>query len=132
MTSNSDRYCVFCKSNCLFEEVELNDEDSNSIYIIEKCCNCGEEFNGENVCSICHEQFDEPTNNAEPIINGVCCNECYKEYVIPKRLKLISNQTTNENERQTQLDEYIKNETMKARKINYLSDVCIIDSEDKK
>jgi hypothetical protein len=38
------------------------------------------------VCSICQKPFAEYGNNAQPVNNGRCCNECNWHVVIPARL----------------------------------------------
>lgn len=38
------------------------------------------------VCSICGREFTGYGNNAEPINDGVCCDECNLEAVIPRRM----------------------------------------------
>jgi hypothetical protein len=40
-------------------------------------------------CSICEKEIeDKVSNNAEPINDGRCCNECNIEVVVPTRLNL--------------------------------------------
>jgi len=40
------------------------------------------------LCSICGEKLDnEWGNNAQPVNDGKCCNDCNKCIVIPERLK---------------------------------------------
>lgn len=38
------------------------------------------------VCSICGREFTGYGNNAEPINDGVCCDECNIDAVIPRRM----------------------------------------------
>jgi hypothetical protein len=39
-------------------------------------------------CCLCNETVNEFGNNAEPLItNGICCNKCNWEKVIPARIK---------------------------------------------
>lgn len=38
------------------------------------------------VCSICGREFTGYGNNAEPINDGICCDECNIEAVIPRRM----------------------------------------------
>lgn len=38
------------------------------------------------VCSICGKEFTGYGNNAEPVNDGICCNECNFEVVIPRRM----------------------------------------------
>ena len=46
-------------------------------------------------CSICNKEYDEYGNNAEPINDGRCCDNCNATVVIPARMKLM---TRNPNE----------------------------------
>lgn len=39
------------------------------------------------VCCICGRKFKGYGNNAYPICEGVCCDNCNYEVVIPARLK---------------------------------------------
>lgn len=42
-------------------------------------------------CCICGKQFDGRGNNLKPIeTDGVCCDECNNDYVIPRRLRDIA------------------------------------------
>lgn len=41
----------------------------------------------KNICSICKKQYVGYGNNAEPINEGRCCEECNCKKVIPARLK---------------------------------------------
>ena len=41
-------------------------------------------------CSICNEKIEGFGNNAQPINNGRCCNEC-NTLVIIERIKEMSN-----------------------------------------
>ena len=55
--------------------------------------------NKDNDCSICHEEIDVQVfegggtwaggHNAQPINDGRCCDWCNKEFVIPRRMKLM-------------------------------------------
>lgn len=38
------------------------------------------------ICSICGKEFTGYGNNAEPVNDGTCCNECNFEVVIPRRM----------------------------------------------
>lgn len=41
-------------------------------------------------CSICQKVItDEFGNNAQPVNNGKCCNQCNQTVVIPARINLI-------------------------------------------
>ena len=44
------------------------------------------------ICSICNKEIEkkdhwESGNNAEPINNGRCCDECNMNIVVPKRIQ---------------------------------------------
>lgn len=41
----------------------------------------------EHECCICHELFSGFGNNANPVADGICCDKCYVQVVIPHRLK---------------------------------------------
>lgn len=41
-------------------------------------------------CSICGKQFMEYGNNARPVNDGICCDECNYTVVIPTRMGLIA------------------------------------------
>ena len=41
-------------------------------------------------CSICKKEFKEHGNNAQPINDGVCCDDC-NTLVIIERIKEMSN-----------------------------------------
>lgn len=41
------------------------------------------------VCSICGKEFEGYGNNAAPVNDGTCCDECNMNAVIPARLKLM-------------------------------------------
>ena len=41
----------------------------------------------EHECCICHEHFSGYGNNANPVVDGICCDKCNAQVVIPCRLK---------------------------------------------
>lgn len=43
--------------------------------------------NKEQECVICHKQFEGYGNNAEPVAEGRCCDECNAKVVIPARIE---------------------------------------------
>lgn len=45
------------------------------------------------LCSICYREFTEYGNNAEPINDGRCCDDCDNQIVIPARIQLIRIET---------------------------------------
>lgn len=38
------------------------------------------------VCSICGKEFTEFGNDAWPVNDGICCDECNMNVVVPRRL----------------------------------------------
>ena len=47
----------------------------------------------KNLCSICkYNEILGYGNNAQPINDGICCNWCNSEFVIPTRIKQMQNQ----------------------------------------
>jgi len=42
-------------------------------------------------CSICEEEIEGHSNNAQPVNNGRCCDICNMTTVIPARLNRIIN-----------------------------------------
>lgn len=45
----------------------------------------------EKVCCICNKKFKGYGNNAMPYKEGVCCDRCNDEIVIPYRIELLLN-----------------------------------------
>nr|DAZ27140.1 MAG TPA: zinc-ribbon domain protein [Caudoviricetes sp.] len=43
-------------------------------------------MNDKHVCSICGKEFNGFGNNAEPVNDGLCCDKCNDDIVIPRRL----------------------------------------------
>ena len=43
-----------------------------------------------NNCSICNEKFEGYGNNAQPVNDGVCCDDC-NNLVIMERIKELNN-----------------------------------------
>ena len=43
-------------------------------------------------CCICGKRIDGHPNNAAPLMDGVCCDECNATKVVPQRIKLINEQ----------------------------------------
>jgi len=41
------------------------------------------------ICSICQRLFKGWGNNAQPVNNGRCCDECNAKVVIPARLAIF-------------------------------------------
>ena len=37
-------------------------------------------------CSICGKQYEGYGNNAQPVNNGRCCDECNRTVIIPRRI----------------------------------------------
>ena len=47
-------------------------------------------------CSICkHNDIGKYGNNAEPINDGRCCDWCNNEFVIPKRIREMNENSNN-------------------------------------
>ena len=44
----------------------------------------------KNVCSICGKEFEGSGNNAMPVNDGCCCDECSRDIVIPRRINDMS------------------------------------------
>ena len=44
----------------------------------------------ERICDICGKTFYGYGNNAWPVKDGICCNECNSIYVIPARIQNIN------------------------------------------
>ena len=61
-----------------------------------------------NICSICGQEYYGYGNNAQPVNNGRCCDECNRMAVIPMRILLshvwedIENRTENVVEMKTE------------------------------
>lgn len=54
----------------------MRENEQNKRTQVQKCCICGKTFQGWG-------------NDAAPIKNGVCCDKCNDERVIPARLKVL-------------------------------------------
>lgn len=50
----------------------------------------GFKMDDKHICSICGKEFDGFGNNAEPVNDGICCDKCNVEVVIPRRLADIN------------------------------------------
>jgi hypothetical protein len=48
-----------------------------------------EKEENKKVCCICGKEFEGWGNNAQPVKDGVCCDECNRSEVIPARLKSL-------------------------------------------
>lgn len=44
----------------------------------------------KHICSICGKEFNGLGNNAEPVNDGICCDKCNQDVVIPRRLADIN------------------------------------------
>ena len=40
-------------------------------------------------CILCNKEYNGYGNNAEPLKEGLCCNECNVTKVIPERLRRL-------------------------------------------
>ena len=105
-------YNIQDKINAINTELNYKDNAFKG-YILEKLSSilhdtecligiCSEEEEVENImeeyevkktgiCSICGCEYDNYGNNAQPINNGRCCNECNDTRVIPERIKRLQN-----------------------------------------
>lgn len=41
----------------------------------------------EKICCLCKEEFKGYGNNAQPLMEGVCCDQCNVKLVFPARIK---------------------------------------------
>ncbi len=64
-----------------------------------------DEGNDKKICSICGKEYDGFGNNAEPVNDGKCCDDCNINVVIPARL--ADNKLTEGNEVQEEKEEEI-------------------------
>lgn len=48
-------------------------------------------MNDKHVCSICGKEFNGFGNNAEPVNDGICCDKCNSDIVIPRRMADLCN-----------------------------------------
>lgn len=72
--------------------VERQGTSNLSGEIMEKVCNVIGEGEMEyamceNTCCLCGETYQGFGNNAEPIMDGRCCDACNASKVIPERIK---------------------------------------------
>ena len=75
------------------------------------------------ICCICKKPFDGYGNNAEPVCSGSCCDECNMKKVIPARMKLLDNHSSED------LDESLKEGNAVSGKIppaldSFLQDIA--------
>lgn len=47
-------------------------------------------------CSICGKPYEGYGNNANPVNDGRCCNECNTKIVVPRRIQDHINRKENE------------------------------------
>ena len=40
----------------------------------------------KHICSICSEEFEGYGNNAQPVNDGICCDDCNRRVVLPLRI----------------------------------------------
>lgn len=45
----------------------------------------------DKICVICGATIERYGNNADPIADGICCDKCNREKVIPARIKMLLN-----------------------------------------
>ena len=54
------------------------------------------EWSDSKKCSICkYNDIGKYGNNAQPINNGLCCDWCNNEFVIPKRIREMNENSNN-------------------------------------
>lgn len=79
------------------------------------------------VCSICGKEFEGFGNNAEPVNDGICCDKCKAEVVIPRRLVDLNKKEPVDVKRKVKafLDEFykIKYDMILKEKLEEVSDV---------
>ena len=46
-------------------------------------------MNEENVCVICGTPLNGYGNNADPVADGRCCDDCNVAFVIPARMRIL-------------------------------------------
>ena len=46
-------------------------------------------MNEENVCVICGTPLNGYGNNADPVADGRCCDDCNIAFVIPARMRIL-------------------------------------------
>ena len=54
------------------------------------------ENNSRNICVICGREYTGYGNNADPITDGYCCDECNRLIVIPSRIRMYENLSDDE------------------------------------
>ena len=65
------------------------------------------------ICCICKKLFDGYGNNAEPVCSGSCCDECNMKEVIPARMKMLDDSSSED------IDEAVLTEDLEDYKITY-------------
>ena len=55
------------------------------------------ENNLNNICVICGREYTGYGNNADPIADGCCCDECNRLLVIPSRIRMYENLSKGDN-----------------------------------
>lgn len=48
------------------------------------------------ICSICGKHYEGYGNNAQPVNDGICCNECNGTIVVPRRFQDAANRREKE------------------------------------
>lgn len=112
---DEEGYCPSCGSNLNYEGPRF--EDTETAYYKCTCPNCGKHFKEvhevqlvfshydeedleedleETKCVICGGPLGKYGNNAQPVADGRCCDDCNVRKVIPARIKLSANSIKNE------------------------------------
>ena len=54
------------------------------------------ENNSRNICVICGREYTGHGNNADPVTDGCCCDECNRLIVIPSRIRMYESLSNNQ------------------------------------
>lgn len=81
----------------------------------------------KHICSICGKKFYGFGNNAEPVNDGICCDKCNQDVVIPRRLADLNKKEPVDVKEKAKafLDEFykIKYDTILKKKLEEVSDI---------
>lgn len=73
----------------------------------------------KNICSICGDEFEGYGNNAQPVNNGTCCDNCNKRVVLPIRINSWHVHSIKE-KNQSEILEVVSNNNVR---FDYLKDI---------
>lgn len=73
----------------IFNEMEklINQFKEDSEKLIKSLKEKEESYNETGICSICFKEYTHWGNNAWPVNEGRCCDECNSNIVIPARIQ---------------------------------------------